>query len=246
MAPDQRSPRFPSVGLEEALRRAQLLWEQQQRSVVEDEVAVRDLGYTSLSGPSRSMLGAMKRYQLLEGAQGTVSLTELAIEALQGETESDRANATMEAARNPELFRNLFESHTQASEDAIRAHLITRRGFTRRGADQAAAAFVNTRDLVASFGTGYNSPVDEDNGSSNENNNNDEPDRDTPMISGEMRTFDIPLPDSAWVSFTVSYPLSTDAWNQLLKVLDLYKAGLVQSGDASGGGSESVEGAEDL
>lgn len=145
-----RSPNYPALPLKAAAGLAQTLWKQEKRTSVPAEVAVRAWGYTSLSGPARVRLASLKRYGLLEDEGEGVRLSELAMRlALEPPQSEAFERALREAALKPELFRQLHDSHRDASDEALRSHLIFERQFSEAGARLAIRAF---RETMASAG----------------------------------------------------------------------------------------------
>jgi hypothetical protein len=154
--PRERSPNFPSITLTDAIKLAQALWAKEKRTAVTPEVAVTAWDYKGLSGPARSTLGALRQYGLLEGDSEGVRLSDLAMEILHQPVGSDeRARAVRTAALNPRLFRDLLETHVEASDDALRAHLLTRLSFSDEGARRFVRAFRDVVALANLGGSGY-------------------------------------------------------------------------------------------
>lgn len=152
-----RSPNYPAVGLAEAIQMARQLWEKEERTPVTPEAAVSAFGYTSLSGASRIRLSALKKYGLLQETPQGLQLTPLAVRILHGEEGSeDQRAAIREAALTPDLFRELAEHQTKASEDALRRYLLTKMEFTEAGAKQCARSFKETVEFANLDGSGYN------------------------------------------------------------------------------------------
>jgi hypothetical protein len=147
MTTNTRSPNYPAVSLERAIGLTRALWDQEKRSEVPSHVAVQAWGYKSLSGAVRPLLGALRKYGLVDGKSGSVRVSDLGVRLLQypvGSGEYQRA--LREAALNPELFREIYESHRDASDDNLRAYLVHKSGFAEPGAKQVIKAF---RDTVA-------------------------------------------------------------------------------------------------
>lgn len=143
-----RSPNYPALSLKAAAGLAQALWKQEKRTVVPPEVAVRAWGYAGLSGPARVRLASLKRYGLLEDEGDGVRLSELAMRLALEPRESEAYDrALREAALRPDLFRQLHDTHREASDEALRSHLIFDRHFSEAGARLALRAFRDT--LVA-------------------------------------------------------------------------------------------------
>lgn len=153
-----RSPNFPQVPLSKALVMAEQLWKKEERTAVPPEIAVRAFGFGALSGPARGAISALRKYGLLESTSGGAKLSDLAVRILHSATAADKQAAVREAALKPELFRRLSTSHAQASDDALRAHLIGQQKFTTRGAEAFVESF---RDALRLAGP---TQVDNDSG----------------------------------------------------------------------------------
>jgi hypothetical protein len=152
-----RSPNYPALPLKEAAELAQALWKQEKRTTVAVDVAARAWGYTSLSGPARVRLAALKRYGLLEEDRQGVRVSELGMRlALEPRGSEPHARALREAAFRPELFRQLQETHRDASDEALRSHLIFDRQFSEAGARMAIRAFRETLAIAGVAGPARN------------------------------------------------------------------------------------------
>ena len=154
-----RSPNYPAVGLSEAVTMAQKLWGKEKKTPVNAAVAATAIGYKGLSGPSRTALAAMKRFGLLEEDKVGMRVSPLALRILHAAGEDDRLQALREAALKPELFRRLFKSHGQASNDALRSYLITRLNFSETGAKALIDAFRDTIAVAKLNDPEYTPPV---------------------------------------------------------------------------------------
>lgn len=143
----QRSPNYPALGLTEAIEKVRALFERERRTVVDSVAAVAAFGYNGLNGPARSTLSALRKYGLIEHSKNGVRVSDLAMRILHPEGQDEARQAVREAALRPDLFRELYESHAQASETALQSHLI-RRGFSASGAQQVIAAFRDTLTIA--------------------------------------------------------------------------------------------------
>jgi hypothetical protein len=143
-----RSPNYPAVSLTEAIQRVRALWTKEKRTAVPADVAAKAIGYSGLSGPSRSTLGAMKKYGLVDSDDKTVCVSDLALRILHPANEGEQLQATQQAALLPELFASLHGSYAQASDDALRSYLITKLDFSESGARQVIKTFRETISLA--------------------------------------------------------------------------------------------------
>lgn len=155
MAGKMRSPNYPALTLPQALEAASKLWEAEKRTPVSSETAAKSMGYKSLSGPARVAIGAMRQYGLVDKTEkGHLRLSDLAVRALHADGE-ELLQARIEAAQKPALFMELSETHSDASENAIRSYLITKKGFAEDGARKAARTFREALGLVQPQPPGY-------------------------------------------------------------------------------------------
>jgi hypothetical protein len=151
-----RSPNYPATTLTEAIAMADALWKKERRTAVPPEVAVKAWGYRGLSGASRSALGAMRQYGLVEDTPQGVRLTSTAMEILhQPANSQERADAITSAAMRPKLFKELASTHADASDDALRAYLLTRRNFTGEAAGRFIKSFRHALKLANPGASGY-------------------------------------------------------------------------------------------
>jgi hypothetical protein len=140
-----RSPNYPAIGLSEALEAARKLWSQEKRTTVDIGTIATAWGYSSVSGRVRSKLGALRKYGLVEDTSTGTRISDLGVRILHGIPDSsDYVAAIRESALFPGLFRELFETHRDASDQAIRSHLIVKKGFGDIGAREAIKAFRET------------------------------------------------------------------------------------------------------
>ena len=153
----KRSPRYPSISLKDAIEAARLLWNKERRTVVHPEVFAKALGYSSVSGPVRTKLASLRQYDLLEKHADGVRISDTAMQVLNNaEGSADYRKAVQEAALSPTLFRELHNTHADASDDAIRSYLILKKGFSVPGARLAAVAYKDNLSLANGTPAGYN------------------------------------------------------------------------------------------
>lgn len=160
----QRSPRYPAVSLSDAIQAVRSLWGKEKRTAVQAEVLAKALGYSSLSGGARTKIASMRQYGLLEKHAGGLRLSDLGMKIIHNQEGSEeQSKALREAAVSPELFKELYESHADGSEDAIKSFLILKKGFSDSGARLAAAAYRDTLSLAKPNSQGYTDGNDDAN-----------------------------------------------------------------------------------
>jgi hypothetical protein len=155
-----RSPRYPSIDLREAISLAIKLYDKEGRAAVKEDVAVSHFGYKGLNGASSKVLSALRKYGLVEDVPGGVKLSQDAIVLAAHRNDpgnNDYREVIKRAVGRVELFNTLStEFGTQASEQNLVAQL-TIRGFSSEGAVKAARAYRATMELVGSdFSTSLN------------------------------------------------------------------------------------------
>jgi hypothetical protein len=156
MAGKMRSPNYPALGLTQAVDAAKKLWAKEKRTSVGMETAASALGYSSLSGPARVAIATLRQYGLVEKPDpGHVRLSQRAVDIVHG-SDADRQKALEQAAGAPRLFRDLWTTHSEGSDDAIRSYLITKKDFSEEGARKAVRAFRDTVKLAKPDASGYN------------------------------------------------------------------------------------------
>jgi hypothetical protein len=145
-----RSPSYPSVPLMQAIDLVSKIHRSCRSNIITRENAVHGMGYTALSGRSMKVLSALLQFGLLEKAgTGDVKVTQRAVEILHGIEESDRNEATIEAAYAPQLFRDIHERFPDGipSEGVIRSYLI-QQDFVDVAISPAITAFMETYRAV--------------------------------------------------------------------------------------------------
>ncbi|CAM3169490.1 hypothetical protein SPAN111604_07990 [Sphingomonas antarctica] len=145
-----RSPNFPSIPLEHAIRAARTVWDNNRRSVIMREDAAKDMGYTAMSGRALSVLGALNQYGLVENvSKGQLRVTKRAEDIFHGYPEDVKLTALHEASNAPALYSDIYERFEGAipGDNAVRSFLF-QKGFTNEGVEKALRAFLETNRYV--------------------------------------------------------------------------------------------------
>jgi hypothetical protein len=132
-----RSPAYPSDGLETCMRWARRIYEAEKRSATSTTLAAKHMGYSSLSGPVRTGLSAMKKFGLLiEDGSERVRITDDAYKLFLTPDEGVRLSILRSMAQKPEIIRELLVEHKDGlpSDDSLRFKLVTERGFGEEAA----------------------------------------------------------------------------------------------------------------
>jgi hypothetical protein len=162
MATKQRSPNYPSIGLDGAVEAVKALYRREGRSAVAPEVAVKAWGFTALSGSARSRLAGVRQYGLIENdPQGRVRLTHRGLTvAVADQSSPEFAREMQDAALAPDIFRELYEDMREASDAALRHHLIVGRKFSEDGARRLIEAFRSTLAVANLDNSGYDGDME--------------------------------------------------------------------------------------
>lgn len=123
------------------------------------EVAARAIGYSGLNGPARTTLSAMKKYGLLDEAKDTFHISERGLRIVASPSGSaEQLDAIREAAMYPDIFRELASSHLDASDEALKSHLLIKKKFTDEGAKAFIRAFRDTVEIAKLKDAVYDAP----------------------------------------------------------------------------------------
>lgn len=142
----QRSPSYPSLSLEQAIDMVGKVHKANRTNVISRETAARDMGYAGLTGRSLTVLGSLIQYGLVEKAgKGDIKVTRRAVEILHPVEDSHRAEAIVDAALAPALFRTLRERFPDGvpGENALRSFMV-QSNFNDVAIGPAIAAFLET------------------------------------------------------------------------------------------------------
>jgi len=134
----KKSPRAPSIPLDEALERAIGVYEKERRHATPTEVVANDLGYKSANnGSAMSVIASLRSFGLLEKAQqGKLAITKDVETYRFAPTEDLKSQLRVKWLRNPGIFAELLDGYSGAlpSDANLRFDLI-QRGFTPASAE---------------------------------------------------------------------------------------------------------------
>lgn len=156
-----RSPRYPQIGLPEAIERVRAVYAADHQNEIPKEVVAAHMGYRSLNGASLGIISAVSKYGLLEGGRDGMRVTDRALTILANEPgDPERLDAIRSAASEPQLFAEIFVQYPQgASDQSLKSFLITRKKFLPSAVDPAIRAFRSTLDFVEKEGGVFVSPA---------------------------------------------------------------------------------------
>jgi hypothetical protein len=136
----ERSPRFPAESLRESLDRTERLYTEAGRSPVTSEIAAKAIGYSGLSGASKTALAAMSYYGLIQREGDKHRISELGLRLIRPLSDSDKLESASIAALKPPIFAEIEENHKECTEQVL-ASVLLHSGFTDDGARRAAKVY---------------------------------------------------------------------------------------------------------
>src|SRR5262245_55647075 len=136
----ERSPRFPGESLPESVARVERLYASAGRSLVTSEIAAEGIGYTSLSGASKTALAALAYYGLIQREGDKHRISELGLRLIRPISDKDKLDAARTAILRPPVFAQIDENHAECTEQVL-ASILLRSGFTDEGARRAAKVY---------------------------------------------------------------------------------------------------------
>jgi len=240
MTNKQRSPNYPGIDLIEAVESIKKLYPKVQRGEFTPSDAALPMGYNSVSGPVRRKIGALRQYGLIEQKRGdNARLSNRALTLiLRNPASNEYRTALREAALDPPLFRELYESGKHISaDDALRQYLVVERAFTNEGATsfievlRATMVVANLTEFDNIAGQGEVKPPHGGGIVS------PPPAEIQGPPSRQTRTLILPLSATEWATLQAPFPITEEAWTLMKTVLDAMKPGLV--GESKKGQEES-------
>src|SRR5687767_8553411 len=110
-----RSPGYPAIDLQEAIQKADKMYDEEKRSPTSPDVLAEHWGYRTTSSGAKLAVAALKKYGLIEAVggkkSGQVKLSDLAFKILLDKREEspERTAAIKKAALNPNIHRELWD-----------------------------------------------------------------------------------------------------------------------------------------
>lgn len=156
---NERSPKYPSFGLQEAINKVQQFWDKDQGAAAPKNALAKHWDYSPKSSGFLQAIATLKQYGLLDTTgEGLLRPSKLAgsIVMLEQDDPAHRA-AVQKAAQRPPIFVDLRKEWPGRlpSDATMQHHLVDVRSFRPNAARVLVASFKNTVDLFG--GTGYDS-----------------------------------------------------------------------------------------
>lgn len=241
-----RSPAYPAVDLAQAIDRANALYQAERKNAAPINAILHHWGYSPGSGRGLVTLAALKHFGLLsdEGSgdrrQARLSPRALRIILDAHEDSPERRQAIREAALEPKIHKELWEKYDGdlPSDPTLRTYLSLERNFTDRAVRNFIPQFRRTvafAELEAEPGEidvneeeKGGSPSDDDRGDASPI---EQPEARNHPQDKAVRSVQLPLSGTSWVSVQGAFPLSEPAWNQMIAMLEAMKPGLTTTDD---------------
>jgi hypothetical protein len=147
-----RSPNYPLIGLEGALKKVEQLHKAEAENPVPKEAVAKLIGFSGINGRSLKVVSALLKYKLLEKRKGDdLGVSKLAVRILYPNDEVERQEDLKIAAYSPILFSEIMKNSrdgTLPSDKNLEVQLI-RRGFNQKAVEPFIKSFRETMGLLA-------------------------------------------------------------------------------------------------
>lgn len=153
-APRKKSPRAPSLALDDAIERALKIYDKERRHAAPTDVVAQDLGYKSANnGAALSAIASLRYYGLLERPQEGQLAVSKDVEVYQfAPSREMRKELEARWLKNPQLFSDLLEKYVDdLPSDATLKFELVERGFNPATADAVISVFRRSVDFVDYF-----------------------------------------------------------------------------------------------
>ena len=218
----ERSPRFPSETLVDAIGRLEKFMTELGRGIAPAEAAAKAIGFGGLSGASRAALASLSYYGFLDKQGQGYRLSDLALRVIRPLNDSDKLLALREAHLSPKLFSEIEKEHSECSEKAL-ANLLQHKEFTEEGAKRAAWVFKDNVKFLES--SGYIDTKPKGSFSSAASGKHERPF--TPNHSTEIMPKELSIPLGENLVASIPFPMSEEDFKLLIGTLNLWKNKLV-------------------
>lgn len=150
----KKSPRAPSIPLDEAIERATRIYEKERRHPVPVDVVAQDMGYkNSKNGAALSAIASLRYYGLLDRPEeGKLSVSKDVETYKFAPQEQTRREMLIRWLGTPTVFSELLEKFKEGlPSDATLKFELIQRGFSPTTADACLAVFRRSVDFARFF-----------------------------------------------------------------------------------------------
>lgn len=153
-SPRKKSPRAPSIALDEALDRALKAYDKERLHPAPTQVVAQNIGYKSANnGAALSTLAALRYYGLLDRPkEGLLAVTKEVESFRFAPNEELRSSLLAKFLRQPPLFSDLLEKYESGlPSDANLKYELIQRGFAPTAAESVLAAFKRSVEFAGLY-----------------------------------------------------------------------------------------------
>ncbi|MGH3134274.1 MAG: hypothetical protein ACRDNY_11140 [Gaiellaceae bacterium] len=228
-----RSPSYPGITLEQAIDRARVIYDNEARNAAPFEAILDHWGYSPRSGAGSVALAALRKYGLLVYEGQSARLSDLALTILWNEEDSEeRREAIKEAALKPSIHAELWRQYEGSlPSDATLRLELRRRGFAETAIPEFITIFRST--LAFSQLTEADRLLDKNGDTAETQVGPNVSMTATPPLPvrkptpGAPPPIQLPLLGGTVVTLQASGPVTEEAWEQMMTVLQALKPGFV-------------------
>jgi glutaredoxin len=150
----KKSPRAPSISLDESVERALKIYEKERRHPTPTDVIAQNLGYKSANnGAALSAIASLRSYGLLEKVRdGALAVSKDVEDYRFAPTSELKAQLRVQWLKAPNIFSELLEKYSSGlpSDASLRFDLI-QRGFTPASAESTVTVFKKSIEFASFF-----------------------------------------------------------------------------------------------
>lgn len=189
-SPRKKSPKAPSMPLDEAVARAVAIYEKEQRHAAPTNVVAQDLGYKSAnSGAALSAIASLRGYGLLERPESGKLAVSADVQSFQYAPDEVLKNELLRKwLKSPPVFAYLLDKYVESlpSDATIRYDLI-QRGFKPRTAESILKVFRKSVEFASYYEEhDEDEPNDSASEFAEEQDDKDDPPRSVPQSSTHL------------------------------------------------------------
>jgi hypothetical protein len=156
-----RSPVSPMFAIDEAIKRAKMLYDKDKRAWTTFENVAKHIGLTGTKRGGRTgrAVSALRQYGLLDENKGQYRISATAFKIFElPESDPEREKLIRVAALTPSIVKKVLEHHNWElpSDETLRAYLIFQLKFTPDNATDFIKVVRRTSELVKAGGEDYN------------------------------------------------------------------------------------------
>lgn len=236
-----RSPGYPGIDVQTALKRAQELYDKAQHHSSHIEIVSKHWGYKAASGLGAVIVAALIRYGFVvgegSGKDRKIRLTDLALGIIKDKRgdSTERDQKIIQAALSPKIHAEMLKMYgvNLPSDEDLLYEMEMNKGFTPNGAKDFISQYKRTLSFISGLESDIIPPSD---GDSEQQNNQPPPNIQTGVMGtpatnkgGKVQTIQIPMLEGTWPSFTAEFPMTKEKWDYMMDILKKMESQLVKS-----------------